>query len=562
MVGSSGWLVAAGRQDGTIAVIAALVLAAMIMILALTVDLGLAFFSERRLQAATDAAAMSAAQNPANAATRVSNILAANGFASATVVSLTTGAYQPDPAVAASSRFTAGGNPTDAVELVTSWPSPLFFARAMVSDNSVLIQAKAGAAEINEAGLVAGSGLVNIDNGLINAIIGGLTGSSLSLTSFQYQGLANTNINALDFLDALAGQANITSGTYGQVLNGGLTVQAVVAAAASALNQEAQYSSDSLTALQALNILGTEITASTTIPLGTLLDAGFWQNARIGSIDRNSVLQANLNLYLLTTFAAQIAGGSNYLSLTNVLAIPGVATIDLGLTLRPPASGAYFAVGPVGATVHTSVVRLLLTARLLSSLSLGLSSAPVNLPIYGEIAEGTATVSGIACGTDPANDSTVQVSAQSGLANVYVGSVTPAMMTNFSRQVTVGPAVIVNAAGIARITGSAQVTVLGGAATLTFTQPQILSGTSQTASGTGTGSTFGQGLSANLQLQVTLLGVPLPVDPLPNLTALLKPVFAAVDGLLDATLRTLGVRAGYLDVTVTGTRCGVPALIE
>src|SRR5581483_1816801 len=77
------------------------------------------------------------------------------------------------------------------------------------------------------------------------------------------------------------------------------------------------------------------------------------------------------------------------------------------------------------------------------------------------------------CGSDPATDSTVTVRAGSGIANAYVGSVDPSLMSNFTSSPTVSPATLVNVAGLVRVTGSAQVAVQGNTSDLTFTAAQI-----------------------------------------------------------------------------------------
>ncbi len=550
-------------QDGAVAIMAALVLAALMMITAFSVDLGLAFFTKRRLQAATDSAAMSAAQNAANASALATSMLGGNNFATAEIVSLATGSYQPDPAIAVASRFTAGANPSNAVELTTSVVSPLFFARVLDPSQSLTLFVQSGAAVVNEGGLVAGSGLVSLNGGLINALLSGLTGSSISLTAVQYQGLVNSQINALDFMNALATQNHLTAGTYSQLLTNSLSMQSIVNAEIAALNTEGVITSDQVYALQGLTALSAQITGTPTVSLGSLLNAGFWQNAEIGSLDSNSALHATLNLFQLNSFAAQLANGSNFVNATNALSIPGVANVNVGVTVIEPVQGSYYALGPVGTTVHTAQVRLLLTANLLAAASLGAQSAPVSLPIYTEVADGTATLTGISCGSDPSTDTVATVAAQSGVANVYVGSVTPAAMTNFSAPVTVSPATIVNLAGIAKVSGSAQVPIQGNTTTLSFTEQQIQSGTAQTVTSTNMVSNLGQALSSKVNLQATVIGLPIPATAVVStVSTLLQPVFNAADSLIDPTLQTLGIKVGYLDVTVTGARCGVPALFE
>ena len=217
-------------------------------------------------------------------------------------------------------------------------------------------------------------------------------------------------------------------------------------------------------------------------------------------------------------------------------------------------------------TVHTAQVRMLLTITLLNTLPLGLLLPPaqVQLPVYVEVASGTATLTGISCGRSPATDGTVNVSAISGVANAYVGSVDPSAMSNFSKPVTVNSATLVNALGLLLVTARGNVGVTGNTQSLVFNQQQIQNYKSQRISSTGMTSNLLQGLQGS-QLNVSILGltVGLTQSVVANMvTALLAPVFANLDSVADQVLATLGVQVGYLDVTVTGERCGVPALIQ
>ena len=69
------------------------------------------------------------------------------------------------------------------------------------------------------------------NGGLINALLGGMLGTNLSLQAMDYQSLINTKIDALDFLNALATRVNLTGATYGSVLDSNVKVADFIAAA-------------------------------------------------------------------------------------------------------------------------------------------------------------------------------------------------------------------------------------------------------------------------------------------------------------------------------------------
>jgi uncharacterized membrane protein len=138
-------------------------------------------------------------------------------------------------------------------------------------------------------------------------------------------------------------------------------------------------------------------------------------------------------------------------------------------------------------------------------------------------------------------------------------------MSNVTSPVTVAPATLVNIANVVSITGSGEVSVGSPSpTTLTFNQTQMAAYTAQTVTSTGMVSNLVQTLASSLVLSGKLLGVQLPsTSPLlTSLTGLLTPVFAGLDPIVDGLLAGLGIKIGYLDVTATGARCGVPTLVN
>ena len=65
-----------------------------------------------------------------------------------------------------------------------------------------------------------GSRLVSLNGGLLNAILGRMLGTTLSLSAMDYQALIDAHIDAFDFLNALATRLDLTGVTYDSVLSG------------------------------------------------------------------------------------------------------------------------------------------------------------------------------------------------------------------------------------------------------------------------------------------------------------------------------------------------------
>jgi uncharacterized membrane protein len=587
-------------ERGAVALVAAVTLTTLFGAAALAVDLGALYAARRNLQAATDSAALAAtfglASTPLGTTTTfANNYLSYNGFPASRLFGtpvVTTGRYCPNAATSPptpSTRFTAGtssasvcpgdssgttfGSGPNAVQVTASIKSPLFFGRAVSPGlTTETISTSATATQINEAAFMAGTGLASVSNGVVNGVLSALIGGSVNLSLVQYNGLVSTNVTALDFLNALAVRAGVTAGTYSSLLQSTVSVSTVLAAAADALTVEGGTGSAALIALQSLQA---SASGGATILVSNLLNLGVLQNQGISSANTATALSAGLNLYDLATLTAQVANGNSAIAIpSSTLGITGIATVTSSSTVIEPPQSPPFVFGPVGVTVHTSQVRLQLTFTLLGALSVLGGTAPLTLPIYIEAGSGTATLTKITCGLSPATDATVTISAQSGVAYAYIGATTSAL-TNYSQLVTVVPATLstitLSPIPIAvTIMGYAQASLASPAPTsLTFNHTQITAKTAQTVASTGMVSNLLQALVSGVQLTLTatLLGIPftLPAASTSALTGavglLLSPLGAALDSQLDGLLAALGVKLGYMDVTVTGVRCGVPALV-
>jgi uncharacterized membrane protein len=568
-----------GGESGAITLIASISMTTILGMAALVADMGSLHLAKRRLQAATDSAALSAtypvAEGTAASPLSVAQSYLAKNISGANVTSAVSGTYCPDSAASVTGRFIAGqatcANETDitamnAVKVTASTVSPLYFGRVLTGGGtSETLTATATAAQINEAGFYAGTGTASLNAGLVNAILMSvLPGSNINLSLAQYNGLLGANIDALTFMNALATDVGISAGTYNSVLTSTATVQQVIQAEIDALNAPGSVAS------VALNTLKADIVGSPRLTLSSLLDVGVWKDVGIGSVTAPGALSATLNAFQLASLTAQVANGTSAVSIpAAALGIPGIATVSSAASVIQPPQGPAFTFSPVGVTVHTAQVRLQLNLQLLSALSvlngLNLVSAPVSLPIYIEVAPGNAQLTGISCGFNPATDATVQIQASSGLAHAYVGTVSNTVMSNVSSPVTVSPATLVNVLNVITVTGQGSVSVGGNnATTLTFNQTGITNLTPQTVGSTSLGTSLISSLGNSTVLSGSLLGISLaPASPtLKTVTGLLTPVFQALDPIVDNLLAGLGIQVGTIAVTATGVRCGAPTLVN
>lgn len=573
-------------RSGAVAVMTALACVPAFGFAALAVDLGLVLAEKAQLQAATDAAALSAVLSPASASTTASTSLVTNNWSASTLQSVTTGIYCPAASIAIGSRYIVGGTTcpqtpstvllsgTNAVQVTTASTVPLYLARVVYSGTTLPIAAAATATRVDLAGFYAGTGLLSVDGGLENQILGQLLGTTVSLTAVQYNGLLNSDIDALSFLSALATNANISSGTYASLASSTLTVGQVLSAAVTVLNQSGGTNgSAAVSGLQ--SIIGSGA-ASQSVPISSLLGLEPYLNLPVGASPPLS-LQAGMNAFDLLTFVSQIVGANKTITIPTSgtdlnLTILNVGSITGSFSIIQPPQ---FAFGPVGTSVHTAQVQLNLTITLLNSLLpnsilSSLASLSISLPISVTIASGTATLTGISCTTSPA---TMTVTGQPQVIQAAIGSAAaPATILSANLLQLLGSPISF------QITGYSSVQSGGTAQSVTFTRtdtqqvpPVVKTVTSNSALASTLFSSLVTTLVPTLTVtsSVGLLGTLL--TSLTNiktvlgtvLTSTVAPVLdAAVDPLLASLLDTLGIRVGYIDIAGTGIRCGVPLLVQ
>ena len=550
-----------------VAVVAALCMTALVGMTAMVVDIGLALSNRSQLQGATDMAALSATYklsagstnqvNTSAATLSVGNALTGNGFPASSITS-TTSVGNYDSTRASGARFSSTTLPINAVHVSTAGTSPVLFGAIFTNASTLALGASSTATMINLAGLTAGTTVLTVDTNqsiILNGLLGSLLGTSVNLTAASYQGLLAANVSAASLLPALATQAKLTTGTYGQLATVSLTAGQIAQAALSAAVTSGAANAAALAALGSL-------TASTSaaIPLSGLIGLTAYTNQIIGSTLSSTALAGSINLYSLITAAAQLSAGAGTISLTPNISLPVTgSSVSIQMSIGQPAqSTPFLTFSPVGSSVRTAQIRLYITVTLVNVSLLGIGLMTLHVPVYIEAASGTATLSAISCGANPPTDATVTVAGQTGLATAWIGNVTPAALADFSKPVTPTIAQIGNVTLLTLDALSGPDTILKGSGNLTFTQAQIhaVPPASQTIT-----STTGP-LNASLFTNLQILGIGL-LPTQANLLSVLNPALLnVVNPVIGDLLGALGFKLGSMDVTVTGVRCGIPTLVE
>jgi uncharacterized membrane protein len=542
-------------ERGNFAIMAAGLMTLVIGCAALGVDLGSVFTDRRRTQSTTDLAAIVAASNLSNATNAAIATVTKNNYPASDLVSVQLGTYTANSAISPQARFVtpAVGTPNPARVTMTT-QTPLYFAHYITGASQYSITTTATATTTEMASFAIGSRLLSVNGGLLNAMLGSMLGTTLSLSVMDYNSLASANIDAFSFLSAVATRVNLTAATYSQILSTNIKVSDIIAAMLSA-QQAANGASSATTALssisQAMN------TVTTQMQLGSLIDVGPYGGLTAGTQPQMGVAVSLLQLLNAT---AQIANGTHQIATGLALSLPGIASVSLTVTIGERAQGSsWLAVGSAGASVHTAQTRVLLSIQLI-----GTGPAPVvNLPVYVEIASGTATLNAVSCGFPNISTSTVTLGVTPGIVNAWIGAVTMADMNNFTTEPNPPAATLVNL-GLITVSGRANA-YMGNTtpANVTFTYPQIQALTPQTVTTTNFTSSLTSSLLGNLSLNVNIIGLGLPIPGLGSTVAgILSGATSSVDQLLASLLQTLGVGIGQADVWVTGVRCDGAVLVN
>jgi uncharacterized membrane protein len=541
-------------QRGNIAIMSAGGMILAVCCAALGVDIGTIAADRRKTQSAADLAAIVAASNLNNATNAAAAAVTQNNYPANALVSVELGTYTADSTKSSQSRFVTPATGTaNAARVSLQTATPLYFSHFFTGSNNFTIKTTATAATTAMASFSIGSRLASLNNGLLNSVLGSMLGTTLSLSVMDYNALLSARIDAFDFLSALATRVSLTGVTYSTLLNSNIKVGDILAAALSA-QQTANGAGTATTVLSTVSQAATTIT--TKITPGTLIDAGPYANLTIGSKPKTGV---SLSLYDLLQATAGIANGTNQIATSVNLGLPGIASASLTATIgaRPQGSG-WIAVGTQGVSVHTAQTRILLSINLIGSGS----ASVVNLPVYVEIASGTATLNNVTCGYPDVSTSSVTLGVTPGVVDAWIGNVTAADLNNVSTAPNPGAAPLVNLLGIPIVTAKAHAGM--GNTTpvnVSFSYSDITSQTKKTVNTTNFTSSLTGSLIGNLN--ISILGLGLVIPGLSGLvTGIISGATGSIDQLLAATLATLGVGIGQADVWVSGIRCDGAVLVN
>ncbi|MCB0647888.1 MAG: hypothetical protein KDC49_14565 [Saprospiraceae bacterium] len=252
---------------------------------------------------------------------------------------------------------------------------------------------------------------VNTNDGVLTAyILGNLLGTNVDLTALNWQGLAQSSINVLDFLSIL--QADLGLSSPQEVLEADLSLAQIFEAAALAGSNGGTIAE--------LNQLASLSLPSSTIRLSDLMTLDLIQGylAEI-EIDALSFVTGVIQVYNFENVATTPSPVSINLPIGNVQLWAQV--------VEPPhigcfsSSGQFFSAG-VRIKLSVDIVdNIFLNTNITLPLvltSVDVSATLTNIDLYLDVASGLVTV-------DMVNsvNNTISLTAQPGLASIYVGDI-------------------------------------------------------------------------------------------------------------------------------------------
>ncbi|MFC5583722.1 pilus assembly protein TadG-related protein [Nitratireductor kimnyeongensis] len=572
-------------RRANVATLFALFAPVMIGCVALAVDYGNLTLQDRKLQKTADLASIVAAADIARAETAVSEFFSLNNQEIAVetdegllldgrylstdeyidqekrgVAHLVRGRYYPDPSISTNLRFVETETSADAARVTIRKRGDLYFG-AMFADPPELSAVGTASAE-KLAGFSVGSRLASLNHGILNGLLGGLLGTTISLKAMDYEGLLDTEIDVLSFMDSLATRLDLTGLTYSQILETDLSLPQFL----SAMRLTRGVPPTVQSVLRTLET-ATSKNSSTFKPEQILnLDT-------IGplSVSSNAPWEMRVAALELITMAAALSNGDNQVAVDTGLNLSPLTNLSVKLAIgEPPVGTPSHALAPIGTAVRTAQTRLKVSFEV--GIDLVVLKTKLRIPLYVEVAHAEARLADIQCSPSHPNRGSVSVDAMPGLLEIALGEVDDRALSTFSDQVRVAPAKMIDVGGLLSVSvnGRAHVETQNMQTTrLRFSSSDIQQARIHSVSTRDVLGSTTTSLLDNLHLDVEVLGGSLLGGTLLNsalvkgtVKSLLLSLSEPIDELLYNVLALAGVKIGEADVRVTGVSCQRPVLVQ
>lgn len=393
------------RQRGAIGLVAALTLGLAMMFMLLVLDSGRLYLEQRKLQRVADVAALEAVTRDGDC---LANLTAAryatesatrNGLTVADGITLTTTCGVLQTGADKLRSFTPDASKKAAIRVIATRVVPTsiaagvgaLFSPGLVSLNTRLTATAVGAPAVLPplAMLTIGSTALVVDSSksaALNLLLGKMLGGSLNLSAVGWQGLVDTNINLLSYLNQLALDVNVSAGNYTELLNKKIKLTQLLDTAITVLQAGGTTANVAVSGLTDLKV----VAGSTELALGQLL--------QLQTGTPSSALNTNLQVFQLVEAFVQLANSQNGIVVDLPLNIPALVNGSVRVkVIEPPQLSAVGnpalakanPMGPDRIFVRTAQVRTVLSLNLPPLLTgvVGLPAAILNTSLISGVTD-------------------------------------------------------------------------------------------------------------------------------------------------------------------------------
>lgn len=541
-------------ERGSVALIAAFSSTLIIGFGALAIDMGSVYGQTRKMQGIADLAALAAARDMANAQKAAQATALANGWKGPLTVEVTTGKYAADPKVAVKDRFSAGGSAQNAVKVKLSGQADIFFGQVILGKSSVDVTRSATAARAEMASFQLGSRLASLNGGVANALLKGLTGSSVSLSVMDYNALVDADVDLFKYLDLLRAELGLKGVSYDKVLQADVSTGKALTVLGELLDDQGED-----TAATAVRQIAAAAGDATPADLDRLISVGpYGPQSHVSGGQGAGIGVSAMDL---TSATLQLAQEGRQVKLDVGANVPGVANVDAWLAVgeRPNNSPWLTVTSDDSAVIRTAQTRLFLETKVGSG---GLLSgiAQLNVPILVEAASAEAKLQSMNCASR-----TATIAVKPSVGKLWIGSIDRTKLNDFKTAIPVTSATLADTL-LLDIKGSSHASIGGaGWQQVSFSNSEIKAKTLKSVSTNDIAGALVGTLIGDLDLDVDVLGI-LSLSLGKNAVVqtvggILGAVAAPLDGLLNTVTGLLGVKLGEADVRVNGLRCKDAALV-
>lgn len=368
------------RQRGAIGLMATLTLAMALVFALVVIDSGRLYLEKRNLQRVADMAALEAATRGGDCSAGATATAYANASAQRNGFAIPSDRRTLDVACGALTLdddnlrvFGNDNSKSEAIRVVASHVVTqslaggigALFGGAPAGSTLTMRATAVAALPPPLASLTIRSTALTFDSSkaaITSLLFGGLLGGNVSISAAGWNGLVNSNISLLGYLDRLKIDLGLTAAGYDQVLGNTLNVSQLIQTAVNVLDPNGTLgASATIVSLQALKVAA----GTTSVVLGNLL--------HVESGTDISALAVNLKAFDLIEGVVQLANKQNGLVATLPINLAGLAQITARVqVLQPPQlsaignpkNAALAPLGPDRIYVRTAQVKTLLSINL------------------------------------------------------------------------------------------------------------------------------------------------------------------------------------------------------